>query len=101
MTQESGQRWLITSAAVVGGVYAYTKWRGRNDTPIEKFVVSWGVTFFVLALITEASPRFGGAFSALVMVSDLLANGRTLFELVEASQRVTGTDRRSTRRRDR
>lgn len=95
MTQETGQRWLITSAFVVGGVYAYMKWRDRTQTPVSEFATAWGAVFFILALVTEAAPGFGGAFSILVMTSDLLANAPTLTTLVRAGQ-VPGATRPQT-----
>lgn len=91
MNKENGQRWLITSAFVVGGVYAYMKWRGRTQTPVSEFATAWGAVFFILALVTEASPQVGGAFSVLVMVSDLLANTPTITGLIRAGQVPTTT----------
>lgn len=99
MTKGSGQRWLITSATVVGGTYAYMKWQGRTDTPVQEFVTAWGAVYFVLALVTEASPQFGGAFAALVMVSDLLDNAPRLIDALHQAQiPTTPTPRRTTRR---
>lgn len=86
MDRNGGQRWLITSATVVGGVYAYTKWQGETETTVQEFVTAWGCVYFILALITEASPQFGGAFSILVMVSDLLDNAPKLTSLVQQGQ---------------
>jgi hypothetical protein len=79
MNEGTAERWLVTSALVVGGLYAYGRWKGTTKTSFQKFGTAWGVTYLILALMTEASPQFGGSFAILVMVGDILANGQALF----------------------
>lgn len=74
MNEQTAERWLVTSALVVGGTYAFLKWKGKTTTSVGTFATAWGCVYLVLALMTEASPAFGGAFSILVMSGDLLAN---------------------------
>ena len=93
---QNADRWLVTSAVVVGGTYAVLKWKGLTQTTVPTFTTAWGCVFLVLALMTEASPQFGGSFSLLVMTGDLLANGQKLAGLANTTAAkknmpVTGT----------
>jgi hypothetical protein len=86
MNPGNADRWLVTSAIVVGGTYALSKWKGKTQTTVGTFATAWGTVFLILALVTEASPQFGGAFSLLVMTGDLLANAPTLASLVQSGE---------------
>lgn len=79
-TVTSGQadQWIIASAAVTGGIYAYLKWRGAQTAPVPVFVTAWGVVYVTLSLMALPAPGLGAGFAMLVMVSDLLANGKDL-----------------------
>jgi hypothetical protein len=86
VTRQGAERALVVSALVVAGTYAYRlvteghSSKGGSLTGIGappnvgRFVTGWGFAFLVLAIITEASPPFGGALSILVASGDVLAN---------------------------
>lgn len=78
MTDATGKNWIVTSAVVVGGIYGILYWKGESKTPPGEFIVSWGVVFFVLALMGEASPKFGGSMALLVATGDLLTHAPAL-----------------------
>jgi hypothetical protein len=81
----NADRWIVTSAVVVGGTFALLKWKGKTQTTVGTFATAWGTVYLVLALAAEASPQFGGAFALLVMVGDLLANAPALSSLVSSN----------------
>jgi len=74
VTTGKAQQLVITSAAVVAGVYAYRRYGGKTQTTLGTFVTAWGTIFFILALGAEAAPGVSGAMALLVMTADLLAN---------------------------
>lgn len=86
---QHADEWLVTSALVVGGTYVLMKWKGLTQTPIPTFATAWGCVYLVLALVTQASPQFGGSFSVLVMTGDLLANGQKLAGLTKTTPSST------------
>jgi hypothetical protein len=79
MQPASARKWLVISALVVGGVWAYRRWREGPVSTLTKFpefITGWGATYFILSMITEAAPGFGGSFALLIMVGDLLYNAK-------------------------
>jgi hypothetical protein len=89
---ETAERWVVVGAAVTGVVYGYraltegtaapagvkSKLKAALGTPkpapLGTFATAWGVTWMVVAVITQAAPAFGGAFAILIMSSDLLVS---------------------------
>lgn len=79
MTTARSQSLIVTSAAVVAGVYAYKRYNDPGQSAsLQVFATAWGVIFFILALGAEVAPGPAGAMAVLVMVSDLLANTQGL-----------------------
>ena len=74
MTTARAQQLVITSAAVVAGVYAYRRYGGKSQASLGTFATAWGTIFFILALGAEVAPGVSGAMALLVMTADLLAN---------------------------
>lgn len=74
MTTGKAQSLVVTSAAVVAGVYGYRRYGGKTQTGLGTFATAWGTIFFLLALGAEAAPGPAGAMALLVMTADLLAN---------------------------
>lgn len=75
-----GRGWIVTAAIMVAGIRMWMQVRGKAKTPFSEFAVGWSVLFFFLALVTEASPGAGAPLAMLVVVSDFLINGQSLFE---------------------
>jgi hypothetical protein len=89
---ETAERWVVIGAAVTGVVYGYraltegtaapagvkSKLKAAIGTPkpapLGTFATAWGITWMVVAVITQAAPAFGGAFAILIMSSDLLVS---------------------------
>jgi hypothetical protein len=100
MTRDGAERALVVSALVVAGTYAYRlvteghsskggSLTGLGAPPnVGRFVTGWGFAFLVLAIITEASPPFGGALSILVASGDVLANFGQV--AADVSQKTSG-----------
>lgn len=72
------RKWLVISALVVAGIWGYRRFREGPDAVLQfpEFITGWGAVYFILAMITEAAPRFGGSFSVLIMVADILQNAK-------------------------
>lgn len=76
MGEETAKKWVVISSLGVLGIWWYRRFREGPQAVLAtpQFITQWGTVFFVLAVITEAAPAFGGAFSMLVLVGDLLGN---------------------------
>lgn len=94
MTKPGAERAVVISALIVFGIYFYRHLTEGTSpstaqsksgavgsllgvgTPVNigKFITAWGFVFFVLSLVAEAAPGFGGAFAILVATTDALAN---------------------------
>jgi hypothetical protein len=90
VTRQSAERAVTVSALVVFGVYFYRLLSEGHSSSgggllqlgglgapanVGRFITGWGFAFFVLAVITEAAPSFGGSLAILVATGDVLANG--------------------------
>lgn len=103
MTDESAQQWVVISAAVVLGVYAYRRVTETaadqvtlrelvglgNPAPLGSFVTAWGFTFLVVSIIATANPPLGGAFALLIATSDFLTNAPALFGTSKTAGDIT------------
>ena len=88
---DDARRIVVTSAIVVAGVWGVRSWKLSGGNPFTgtvqgvmsfgEFATAWGVTYFVLAMISETAPRVAGSLAALIMIGDLLANGKQLAAL--------------------
>lgn len=91
MTKAGAEKAVITSALVVFAVYFYrhlTEGTSQVTTEsaagqligfgtppnIGKFVTAWGFVFFVISIMADAAPGFGGSFAILLATGDILAN---------------------------
>lgn len=90
MSPAKAQQLVITSAAVVAGVYAYRRYGGQTQASLGTFVTAWGTIFFILALGVEVAPGPAGAMALLVMTADLLANTTGLAGQVQAGLSSAG-----------
>src|SRR3954469_1899482 len=94
MNQTQAESAVTASALVVGGLYVFRRLSETDVTvtagkglrikqlagigtppPTGPFVVGWGFTFLVIALLAQASPTLGGSFALLVATGAVLANG--------------------------
>jgi hypothetical protein len=82
MTSDQAQSAVSGAAVMVAGVYAYRRLvepaTKTPPAPIAHFVIGFGVTFIVLALLAQSAPALGGMMAILIAVGDLLVNGTTL-----------------------
>lgn len=78
MTRGQAEQWIIASAAITGGVYAYLRLRGSHTTPIARFSTAWGVVYVSLSVMALAAPGVAAGFAILVLTADVLANVPTL-----------------------
>ena len=89
MSPETAERWVVISALIVAGVYAYRRVTevvaeppiklaniaGQGSPPpLGTFVTAWGVTFLGVSVLASANAQLGGAFAILIATGDLLAN---------------------------
>lgn len=94
MNGENGERWVVISAALVAGVYAYRRVTESGTTQpatakalagsgapvsVGAFVTAWGVMYLIISIMETASPGFGGAFAILVAAADFLSNSPAIF----------------------
>lgn len=78
MTSAGADQWVIASAAVTGGLYAWLKLRGAQDTPVQTFVTGWGVVYVSLSVVGMAVPGLAAGFAILILAADFLANGQLI-----------------------
>lgn len=100
MDRATSERWVVISAAIVAGIYAYrrvtetvaaattskmptaTKVKSAAGIgpilPVGAFATAWGFTFLVVSILASASPGLGGSFAILIAVSDFLTNSATV-----------------------
>lgn len=95
MTKDGADQAVVVSAVTVAGIYAYRKLiepavpaTGKHGiaslvgvgapAPLGRFIVGYGVSFFVISLMATADPNFGGWMAILLMTAALLANGMSL-----------------------
>jgi hypothetical protein len=88
MSRATAERWVVISAVVTLGIYAYRRLAGAPAAPgglaniinqkppvkLGQFTTAWGFTYLIIAVMAEAAPGLGGGFAILVMTGDLLAN---------------------------
>lgn len=90
MSKAGGRNALIISALVVGGIRMWLQVRGKTKTPFVEWAIGWGATFFLLALLSEASPGAAGSLSLIIAVSDFVVNGVSL--TTDVNSLVTGAE---------
>jgi hypothetical protein len=78
MSKAGGRNALVTSALLVAGIRMWMQLRGKTKTPFNEWAIGWGATFFILALLSEASMTAAGSLSLVVAFSDFLVNGVSL-----------------------
>lgn len=91
MSPDMAERWVVISALVVAGVYAYQRLAAGGQTQpkaslqsivgaekppaaLGAFVTAWGFTFLTVSILATANPELGAAFAILIMTADLLTN---------------------------
>lgn len=91
MNTDQARRYVVLSALVVGGVWAYRRYKEGPASVMQapEFLVAWGATFFVLAVLSEPAPRFAGMMAILVGTGDLLANGAEISKLTQQGLKAT------------
>lgn len=104
MDRSSAERWVTISAFIVIAVYGYRRITEPAEAgglkniagqgspvPLGQFVTAWGFCFFVVAILAEASPGFGGPFAILIATADVLNNMQGLLQAVaKQAPQVTG-----------
>jgi hypothetical protein len=78
MNNAGGKTALLTSAMLVAGMRLWMQIRGKTTTPFNEWAIGWGATFFILSLVSEASPAGAGALSLVIVLADFLKNGVAL-----------------------
>lgn len=107
MDRASSERWVVISAAIVAGIYAYRRilvgssssssssskkgtakqLAGIGDpVPVGQFAAAWGFVYLVVAIMASANPGLGGSFAILIATGDTLTNAADLFGLVKAQE---------------
>lgn len=103
MSESTAERWVVISAVIVAGVYAYRRLTEAASTPVTlkkllgvgglpplgSWATAWGFTYLVLAIMTEAAPGLGGGFAILIATSDLLTNSADVFADVKKQEGTT------------
>ena len=102
MTDSQAEKWVVSSALVVAGIYAYrrlTETPGQPPVtlkqvagvgelpPLGPWTTAWGFTFLVVALMATAAPEVGASFAVLIAVGDLMTNAQSIF--ADVGQRET------------
>lgn len=91
MSKAGSKSALLTAAMFVAGTRLWMQVRGKAKTPFREWAVGWSATFFILSLLSEASPSAAGSLSLVVAFSDFLVNGVSLTG--DLSKIVTGTEK--------
>jgi predicted membrane-bound mannosyltransferase len=104
VSRATAERWVVISAVVTLGIYAYRRFAGGPQTfaitgnlanlvsqkpppPLGQFATAWGFVYLIIAVMAEAAPGLGGGFAILVMTGDLLANtGNVIAEVQQQQQ---------------
>lgn len=103
MSEDQAQQWVVISAAIVLGVYAYRRVTETvadqvslrelvglgQPAPVGSFVTAWGFTFLVVSILATANAQLGGAFAMLIATSDFLTNAPALFGTSKTKGDVT------------
>jgi hypothetical protein len=99
MTDGQAEKWVITSALVVAGVYGYRRLTEQPTSPpvtlkelagagqlppLGAWATAWGFTFLVVSIIATAAPELGAAFAILIATGDLMTNAQSIFKDVGA-----------------
>jgi hypothetical protein len=93
MSPASAERWVVISAALVAGIYAYRRiaeptapatgvrsFAGEGSPPpLGSWATAWGVTFLGVSIMAAVAPGLGGAFAILIAAVDFLGNAQNLF----------------------
>jgi hypothetical protein len=105
MTDQQAERWIVTSALIVAGIYAYRRLIEQPASPPVKlkqiagvgqlpplgaWATAWGFTYLVIAVIATAAPELAAAFAILIATGELLTNSGSIFADV-GKQEKTGT----------
>jgi amino acid transporter len=108
MSRQGAERAVTVSALVVFGVYFYRllteghstssggmlQLGGQGAPPnVGRFITGWGFAFFVLSVITEAAPGFGGSMAILVATGDVLGNAK---QVTDDVNKQLGADKKPT-----
>lgn len=91
MSAAGGKRALLTAALVVAGVRLWMQVRGKTKTPFAEWAIGWGALFFILSLMSEASPQAAGTLALTVVTGDILVNGTSL--LTDISGSITSAEK--------
>ena len=101
MTDSQAEKWVVTSALVVAGIYGYrrlTETPGQPPVtakelagvgelpPLGAWATAWGFTFLVVSIVATAAPGLGAAFALLIATGDLMTNAQSVFADVGAQQ---------------
>jgi hypothetical protein len=93
MTDSQAEKWVVSSALVVAGIYAYRRLTEKPTSPpvtakqiagvgqlppLGPWTTAWGFTFLVVALVATAAPELGAAFAVLIAVGDLMTNAQSI-----------------------
>lgn len=83
MNQQQAQSAVSISAFVVAAIYAYRRLVESSTTAkpaasTGHFVIGFGFTYTTLAVLAQGAPELGGMFAILVVVGDILTNGKAL-----------------------
>jgi hypothetical protein len=93
MSPASAERWVVISAALVAGIYAYRRiaeptapatgvrsFAGEGSPPpLGSWATAWGVTFLGVSIMAAVAPGLGGTFAILIAAVDFLGNAQNLF----------------------
>jgi hypothetical protein len=106
MSPASAERWVVISAALVAGIYAYRRiaeptapatgvrsFAGEGSPPpLGSWATAWGVTFLGVSIMAAVAPGLGGAFAILIAAVDFLGNAQNLFHDIGlgAAGKLTG-----------
>lgn len=89
MKGDGAKRYVVLSALVVAGMWAYRKYQKKDLTGAiadgPTFLTAWGAVYFTLGVLSEPAPRFAGSMAILIMVADVLVNGEELAKGIQAS----------------
>jgi hypothetical protein len=106
VSRGTAERWVVISAVITLGIYAYRRLAGapaapgklanivsqKPPVPLGQFATAWGFTYLIVATMAEAAPGLGGGFAILIMTADLLANaGNIITEVQQQEQQQQPT----------
>lgn len=76
---------IVTTAIILGGMRVWLQLHGQTTSTFRQWVIGFGALMFGLAVLSEWSAAAAGGFALLIVVTDLIENGKPLFDSITSA----------------